>query len=132
MQYSEQGDQSPEQHKSATKINDLVVQLKWDDLQLLGEVASQRSFRKAALKLKLSVNTVRARVDRLEAALQTIVFRRAVSGLSITAEGHTILKIATKMQVTSSNLPYGLGNRSLAYATPAGVKTAASRIDHFA
>ena len=113
MQYSEQGVHPIEQGKTRNQIKDLIVQLKWDDLQLLNEVACQCSFRKAALKLKLSVNTVRARVDRLEAALQTIVFRRAVSGLSITAEGHNVLKIAGTMQVASSNLPRGLGNRSL-------------------
>ncbi len=113
MQYSEQGVQLPEQGESNPKISDLIVQLNWDDLQLLNEVASQCSFRKAAIRMRLSVNTVRARIDRLEAALRTTVFRRGSAGVMITAEGQTVLQIAARMQAASVHLPLGRGDRSL-------------------
>ncbi len=113
MQYSEQGVQSAEQIENATQIRSVLRQLNWDDLHLMREVSTHGSFRKAATSLRLSINTVRARIDRLEAALKTILFRRGANGLTITAEGRMVLQIASNMQVASFDLPVGLGNRSL-------------------
>jgi DNA-binding transcriptional LysR family regulator len=113
MQYSEHSVQSAEQIENATQIRSVLRQLNWNDLHVMREVSTHGSFRKAAGNLKISINTVRARIDRLEAALRTTLFRRGANGLAITAEGRMVLQIASNMQVASFDLPLGRGNRSL-------------------
>ena len=82
----------------------------WDDLHLFKTVATVESFRQAAIKLGSSVNTVRARVDRLEKALGTILFKRSSGGISITADGVSALEIAMQMQSFTSQIQRGKGN----------------------
>lgn len=82
----------------------------WDDLHLFRTVAAASSFRQAAVKLKTSVNTVRARVTRLEQSLGTILFARSRDGISLTADGIAILEVALEMQSLSSRLQSGAGN----------------------
>ncbi len=113
MQYSEQGVQSAEQIENNDRLKSLICGLNWNDLHLMREVWTHGSFRRAAANLRLSINTVRARIDRLEAALMTTLFRRGTNGLTITSEGRTVLQIATNMQAASLDLPLGRGNRSL-------------------
>jgi DNA-binding transcriptional LysR family regulator len=113
MQYSEQGVQLTEQIENVAQMRALLSKLNWNDLHLMREVSGHGSFRKAAVNLRLSINTVRARIDRLEAALKTTLFRRGKNGLTITAEGRTVLQIVCNMQAASFDLPVGKGNQSL-------------------
>lgn len=78
--------------------------LNWDDLNFFRAIASERSFRRAAAKLKLSVNTIRARVDRLEQALGKTLFHRGRDGLSLSTEGMTTLGIVLEMDAASQRL----------------------------
>lgn len=78
--------------------------LNWDDLNFFGAIASERSFRKAAAKLNLSVNTIRARIGRLEQALGMVLFHRARDGLSLSADGVATLGIVLEMDATSRRL----------------------------
>ena len=43
--------------------------LNWDDLNFFRSIAPERSFRRAAARHNLSVNTIRSRIDRLAQAL---------------------------------------------------------------
>lgn len=78
--------------------------LNWDDLNFFGAIASERSFRKAATRLNLSVNTIRARIGRLEQALGTVLFHRGREGLSLSADGVAVLGIVLEMDATSRRL----------------------------
>lgn len=76
----------------------------WDDLNFFRVIASERSFRRAAARLKLSINTIRGRVDRLEKALEMTLLVRGRDGLSLTDEGMTALGIVLEMDATSRRL----------------------------
>lgn len=78
--------------------------LNWDDLNFFGAIASDRSFRKAASRLNLSVNTIRTRVGRLERALGMVLFHRGRDGLSLSADGVAALGIVLEMDATSRRL----------------------------
>jgi DNA-binding transcriptional LysR family regulator len=106
IQNIEQGVQSSE-HSAMFENLDTVH---WDDWHLLKTVAAVESFRQAAIKLGSSVNTVRARVERLEGALGTILFKRSHSGIKLSPEGSAALEIAIEMQSFSSRMQRGRGN----------------------
>lgn len=78
--------------------------LNWDDLNFFRSIASERSFRRAAARLKLSVNTIRARVDRLEHALGMTLFNRGRDGLSLSIEGMTALDIVLELDAVIGRL----------------------------
>lgn len=78
--------------------------LNWDDLNFFGVIASERSFRRAAARLNLSVNTIRGRIDRLERALGMALFHRGRDGLSLSADGVAALGIVLEMEATSRRL----------------------------
>jgi DNA-binding transcriptional LysR family regulator len=82
----------------------------WDDLNLIKTVAVAESFRQAAIKLGCSVNTVRARVQRLEKALGATLFKRSREGISLSEDGLAILDVAMEMQSFSTRLQRGTGN----------------------
>lgn len=82
----------------------------WDDLHLIKTVAAAESFRQAAIRLGCSVNTVRARVQRLENALGTTLFKRSREGISLSEDGLVILDVAMEMQSFSTRLQRGIGN----------------------
>jgi DNA-binding transcriptional LysR family regulator len=123
IQNSEQGVQIDEHTNSGAQkqaspvtqdeIIALLDQVNWDDLNVVREVAKHRSLRAASAALKISINTVRGRIERLETAIQTTIFKRNKGGVVITAEGHTVLDIAEKMRSLSAQLPRGEGNRVL-------------------
>jgi DNA-binding transcriptional LysR family regulator len=82
----------------------------WDDLHLIKSVATVNSFRQAAKKLGCSVNTVRARANRLEKALGTTLLKRSREGISLSEDGVAILGVAMEMQSFSRRLQLGAGN----------------------
>lgn len=89
--------------------------LNWDDLNFFKSIASERSFRRAAAKLELSVNTIRGRIDRLERALDMSLFNRGRDGLSLSNEGISALDIVLEMDSAISRLtPRGAIDRALA------------------
>jgi DNA-binding transcriptional LysR family regulator len=98
------------EHRS---IDRRAKMLNWDDLNIFRAVASEQSFRKAAGKLKLAVNTVRARVQRLETSLDTTLFGRTRDGLILNADGTHVLEIALEMQAMSQRLMLGRGNNTV-------------------
>jgi DNA-binding transcriptional LysR family regulator len=82
----------------------------WDDLHLVKTVAAAESFRQAAMKFGCSVNTVRSRVQRLEKALGTTLFKRSREGIALSEDGLAILDVAMEMQSFSTRLQRGTGN----------------------
>jgi DNA-binding transcriptional LysR family regulator len=109
IQNSERGVQ-PVEHAEILKRLDRVD---WNDLHLLGGVAGATSLRKAAQELGVSVNTVRARLSRLESTLDTTLFARTRDGLRVTAEGRSVITVAKEMRALSTGLSYSRGNNIL-------------------
>jgi DNA-binding transcriptional LysR family regulator len=106
IQKNEQGVQQLE-HNAFFERLDAVH---WDDLHLIKTVATVESFRQAAVKMGCAVNTVRARIDRLEKALGTTLFKRSRDGICLSSDGLTILDVVMEMQSFSSRLQRGAGN----------------------
>jgi DNA-binding transcriptional LysR family regulator len=106
IQKKEQGVQQVEHHVLYERLGSVH----WDDLNLIKSVAAVESFRQAAAKLGCSVNTVRARVHRLEKALDTTLFKRSREGITLSEDGLVILDVAMEMQSFSSRLQRGTGN----------------------
>lgn len=109
LQISECGVQNTEQEG----IADLLDKVNWHDLNMLSHIAEAPSLRKAARVIGVSVNTVRARLDRLEQSLVTTLFARSRDGLRITAEGRRVLQVARDMRLLGASLPNAQGNRIL-------------------
>jgi DNA-binding transcriptional LysR family regulator len=95
------------------RLVSLLDRFHWDDLVVLRTLGKTPSFRKAALEIGVSVNTVRSRLERLEQSLGSVLFARGREGLKITAEGRSVLSVANEMRSLSSRLPIGQGNNAL-------------------
>jgi DNA-binding transcriptional LysR family regulator len=100
IQNSEQGVQPVEHRLLKQRVHDLD----WNDLDLICQIAQSTSLRHAAKIAKLSVNTIRARVERLESAIGTPVFFRHHDGISLTSSGVEVLKFALEVQSLRSAL----------------------------
>lgn len=96
----------PEHHPIFERLN----AVHWDDIYMFRTIAAVKSFRKAATKMGASVNTIRARVARLEKSLEAILFSRSRDGIALTKEGLAILDVAIEMQSFTSTLQRGGGN----------------------
>jgi DNA-binding transcriptional LysR family regulator len=96
MKISEQRVQPPN-----TPVKTGVTELDrfdWNDLRLFLEVTSHGSLRAAAEARRLSVNTVRARIERLESAHGAPLLTRTREGSSVTPAGARLLQIARGMR----------------------------------
>ena len=110
LQISECGVQQSEQ----AVFSDILDKVNWHDLNMMSHLSEAQSLRKAGLRLGVSVNTIRARLARLEQAMGTVLFARSRKGLQITEEGRAVLRIARDMRTLGSCLPGGRGNHVLA------------------
>lgn len=88
-------------------------QVRWDELAALRALAQSRSLREAAAHMKISVNTIRARLSRLETALGTTLFARDRQGIRITGAGKAAAAIAREISDMRAGLPKNLGNNTL-------------------
>ena len=109
IQKTERGVQKNER----CRVRERVSALHWDDLDLLRGVSTANSLRQAALQLGLSVNTVRARISRLEEALGTLIIDRGKDRSFLTKQGIEVLDIAIEMQMLRGQLQFGSGNNSV-------------------
>jgi DNA-binding transcriptional LysR family regulator len=120
MKNSEQGVQPPN-----TPVNTgaaALDRLDWDDLRLFLEVTSRGSLRAAAEARRLSVNTVRARIERLEDAYGAPLLTRTREGSSVTVDGARLLQIARGMRQGAE----GAAARPLPAEKPNEVRLAAT------
>lgn len=85
----------------------------WDSIRVFVVVAESNSFRQAAERLGMSINTVRRVVQRFEDQLGYPVLHRDAEGVSLTPEGRRIVAAARDVQSTISNMwrvAEGVGN----------------------
>lgn len=76
----------------------------WQSIRIFLMLERFGSFRSAASKLGVSVNSVRRRIDDLEAQIGAPLLTRHVDGIRLTAEGHAILEAANRMEVAAFGL----------------------------
>jgi DNA-binding transcriptional LysR family regulator len=89
----------------------------WQDLRLFLELDRRGSFRAAANVVGLSINTLRRRIDDLEARLGMTLLTRHADGIRLTAEGESILAATQSMEAAAYSV---LRARDAVSATPAG------------
>lgn len=75
-----------------------LERLAWDNLRLLLILAESGSFRSAAVKAGVALNTLRSKIDRLELQFGTPLLVRSVEGVRLTHEGYELVAIARQMQ----------------------------------
>ncbi|MEP6784971.1 MAG: LysR family transcriptional regulator [Sphingomonadales bacterium] len=73
--------------------------LAWDSLRLLLALSESGSFRSASTLAGVALNTIRTKIDRLEAQFGTPLIIRSVEGVRLTQEGHELVSIARQMQL---------------------------------
>lgn len=76
----------------------------WQSLWLFLELQRGGSFRAASLRLGLSINSLRRRIDALEESLGVPLVTRHVDGIRVTPEGERILDAAVKMEAAAFEL----------------------------
>ena len=81
-----------------TRSEALPAGARWDDVRVAQSLNDAGSFRQAADLLGITVNTVRARLDRLEAAVGLRLFRRSPKGVTPTAACIDLLAIARRIR----------------------------------
>jgi DNA-binding transcriptional LysR family regulator len=89
----------------------------WQDLRLFLELERRGSFRAAAATVGLSINTLRRRIEDLEAQLGVTLLTRHTDGIRLTAEGEKILSATRTMESAAYSV---LRARDAASATPDG------------
>ncbi len=90
IQKTEQGVQSLERQVRA--------KLQWDDYRLVRAVALSGSLRATAREMRLSVNTIRAQIERIEGRLGQKLFRRGHSGSEMSEIAEQIVRTAAVME----------------------------------
>lgn len=74
--------------------------LNWNDLKTFLAAAETGSFRSAAAALSIQPSTVVRRIDALEQALGTLVFKRLPEGVSLTDDGKTVLEYSQEIEAS--------------------------------
>src|SRR3954471_7510487 len=82
---------------NATHARSLAHDLDWDDLRTLLLVTEHQSFRSAAESSRLSLNTLRRRIERLEDRIGTKLLGRSRSGVVPTDIGLMLARAAREM-----------------------------------
>ena len=78
-----------------------IDRVSWDDLKLLLAVAATGSVRGAAREMRLSVNTVRSRLDVMENASGLRLVERSARGISLTEAGLQLRQQAERMRAAA-------------------------------
>ncbi|MCJ2133812.1 LysR family transcriptional regulator [Methylobacterium sp. J-026] len=76
----------------------------WQSIRVFLTLERSGSFRAAASKLGVSVNSVRRRIADLETLIGAPLLTRHVDGIRLTSEGHAILEAAARMETAAFGL----------------------------
>ena len=88
----------PVQRRHSGEGSGLPRDLRWDDLNAFLTVCETLSLRAAATQLGVSVNTVRARIARLEETMSQQLLDRSPDGVRPTAAGGRVCDLAKRMR----------------------------------
>ncbi len=81
----------------------ILEKLQWDDYRLVRAVALSGSLRATAREMRLSVNTVRAQIERIETRIGETLFRRGYSGSAMSEVAEQIVRAAALMEAAATN-----------------------------
>lgn len=86
----------------------------WDDLRIFMTLVDTGSFRRAADELKMSINSIRLRMDKLEHDYNTLLVKRSATGVKLTEAGRRVYSISVDMfyQYNALNRVKSLGTFS--------------------
>ncbi len=76
----------------------IINRLSWDDLRIFLACVYEKSFRQAAENLNMSTSSVSRRIDRLEEALEIVLFDRLPEGAALTQDGRSLKENAQRME----------------------------------
>jgi DNA-binding transcriptional LysR family regulator len=76
---------------------EVLANLNWDDIKIFLHVAEERSLRSAAAKSRVTVNTVRSRIARLEDKIGECLITRSHRGVDLTSAGLRLRQVARQM-----------------------------------
>jgi DNA-binding transcriptional LysR family regulator len=93
---------TPVQGVNTPELRSLPDSARWDDLRVAIALHEVGSFRQAGDKLHVTINTVRARLDRLEASVGQRLFRRSPQGVTATPAGLELVGAALRMRNNAS------------------------------
>jgi DNA-binding transcriptional LysR family regulator len=71
--------------------------LQWDDVRLFRAIQRLGSMRKVALDQGVVVNTIRRRIERIEARLGLTLVHRSANGIALAEDGKKLLRIGEAM-----------------------------------
>lgn len=94
----------------------------WQSVRVFLTLHRCGSFRSTALKLGLSINSIRRQISDLEARIGAPLVTRHVDGVRLTAEGRSILDAATRMEAAAFGLM--LAGESVPFAETGEVRIA--------
>jgi DNA-binding transcriptional LysR family regulator len=77
---------------------------RWDDLRVAIVLHDAGSFRRSADRLRITINTVRTRLDRLEACVGMRLFLRSPKGVRATPAGLDLVAVAQRMQKNAATM----------------------------
>jgi DNA-binding transcriptional LysR family regulator len=89
---------NPVQAPPLPLVRERLAGLRWDDLALFLHVAETHSLRSAAQRARVSVNTARKRITRLEDQLRETLLRRGPRGVDLTPAGQYLREVAISMR----------------------------------
>jgi DNA-binding transcriptional LysR family regulator len=117
--------QNTEQSVQSVQSTDTTAALPdWDDLQVFLNVGDAGSFTAAATKARLAVNTLRARIGRLEANYGELLFKRTPRGLIITDAGQRLRQKALSIRGLTNDR--GSDNSSSTLLSPSELRIGTS------
>jgi DNA-binding transcriptional LysR family regulator len=78
--------------------------LDWCLLQAFVDVVECRAFRAASLERRLSLNTLRARIEELERLTGRKLIERSQSGVAVTEAGRHVLRVLDAMTAARAEM----------------------------
>jgi DNA-binding transcriptional LysR family regulator len=109
----------------ADRVPILPDDARWDDLRVAIILSEAESFRRAAKRMGVTVNTVQARLDRLEAAIGVRLFRRSPKGVVVTVAGQELVAAARQVQKQVGDLHL---NDSAPLVSPGEIRIGTSEV----
>src|SRR6478609_525938 len=87
----------------------------WDNVRLFLEVARARSFRTAAVRLRMTGHGIAHRIGQLEQQLNVVLFTRHRDGVRLTEDGQKLVSTAEAMEEASLGIIRGRGTVTQPY-----------------
>jgi molybdate transport repressor ModE-like protein len=99
------------QHNDTLAFVEKLDQVALDDVAFFKKLMQAKSIRRGAIKLGMSINTVRNKIQKIEDVLREPIVIRSKTGLITTQAGDTVLAMANDLISVQSQHIAGKTNR---------------------